>query len=276
MTRRTFCGDMRTCRAIAWASMEPGCVSTSAMVYAFGAGAAAGAAPPPGAPAPGTNPAAFSRAAFTAWPLKMRVGANSPSLWPIICSVTYTGMNFLPLCTAIVWPIMSGTIVERRDHVFRTFFSLRAFSASTFSLRWPSTNGPFLVERAIASLFLHAAQTAPLGVPHLLKSTHRTGHTVRPRTKRTNKARAQRVRNTFDDHRPARLAQLVQHRFRRRDQLGRGFHCCFQRRPLDGAFHRPRPASCASCCSCRSHVFASLARSAITGQDLRPLLVLPS
>src|SRR5208337_4123693 len=251
MTRRAFCGDMRTWRAIAWASMEPGCVSTSAMVYAFGAGAAAGAAPPPaaaaGAPAPGTRPAAFSSAALTAWPLKLRVGANSPSLCPIICSVTYTGMNFLPLCTAIVWPIMSGTIVERRDHVFRTFFSLRAFSASTLSFRWPSTNGPFFSERAIACLFLHAAQTAPLGVPHLLKPTHRTGHTVRPRTKRTNKARAQRVRNTFDDHRPARLAQLVQHRFGWCHQLGRGFGHGFQCRPFDGAFHRARPASCGSC-----------------------------
>src|SRR5215472_12785818 len=132
------------------------------MVYAFGAGAA-GAAPAPGAPPPaGAAPAAFSRAALTAWPLNERVGANSPNLWPIICSVTYTGMNFLPLCTAMVWPIISGTIVERRDHVFTTFFSLRVFSPSTFSRRWLSTNGPFLSERAISLLFLHAAQAAPL------------------------------------------------------------------------------------------------------------------
>src|SRR5262249_49604395 len=119
-------------------------------VYAFGAGAA-GAAPPPAA---GAAPAAFSRAAFTAWPLNVRVGANSPSLCPIICSVTYTGINFLPLCTAIVCPIISGTMVERRDHVFTTFFSFRAFSPSTLSRRWPSTNGPFFNERAIGSLFL--------------------------------------------------------------------------------------------------------------------------
>src|SRR5450432_2163730 len=126
------------------------------MDYAFGA---AGAAPP----AAGAAPAALSRAALTAWPLKVRVGANSPSLWPIICSVTYTGINFLPLCTAIVCPIMSGTIVERRDHVLITFFSLRVFNPSILSRRWPSTNGPFFVERPIACLFLHAAQTAPLG-----------------------------------------------------------------------------------------------------------------
>src|SRR5579859_1173001 len=145
------------------------------MAYAFGAGAAA----PPPAAAAGAAPAAFSRAAFTAWPLNVRVGANSPSLWPIICSVTYTGINFLPLCTAMVWPMKSGTIVERRDHVFTTFFSLRVFSASTFTRRWPSTNGPFFSERAIDSLFLHAPQAHPLRSPHLLKSAHRTRNSVR-------------------------------------------------------------------------------------------------
>ena len=35
-------------------------------------------------------------------PLKVRVAANSPSLWPTMFSVTYTGTNFFPLCTAIV------------------------------------------------------------------------------------------------------------------------------------------------------------------------------
>src|SRR6266446_2339766 len=148
-----FCGDMRTCRASAWASIELACGCSSAMAYAFGA---AGAAPPPAGAAPGAappagaTPAAFSSAAFTAWPLKVRVGENSPSLCPIICSVTYTGMNFLPLCTAMVWPIISGTIVERRDQVFTTFFSLRVFNPSTFSRRWPSTNGPFFSERAMS------------------------------------------------------------------------------------------------------------------------------
>src|ERR1700687_2147042 len=66
-------------------------------------------------------------------------------------SVTYTGMNFLPLCTAIVCPTISGIIVERRDHVRSTFFSLRAFMASTFVARCASTNAPFFVERAIIS-----------------------------------------------------------------------------------------------------------------------------
>ena len=48
-------------------------------------------------------------------------------------SVTYTGMNFFPLCTAIVWPTISGITVERRDQVLTTFFSLARFIASIFS-----------------------------------------------------------------------------------------------------------------------------------------------
>src|ERR1017187_1967735 len=64
-------------------------------------------------------------------------------------SVTYTGMNFRPLCTAIVCPTISGIIVERRDHVRSTFFSLRAFIPATLVARCSSTNGPFFVERAI-------------------------------------------------------------------------------------------------------------------------------
>ena len=45
--------------------------------------------------------------------MKDRVAANSPSLWPTMFSVTYTGMNFFPLCTAIVRPTISGSTVER-------------------------------------------------------------------------------------------------------------------------------------------------------------------
>src|SRR4051794_5649986 len=65
-------------------------------------------------------------------------------------SVTYTGMNFFPLCTAIVCPTISGTTVDRRDQVRSTFFSLREFRPSTLARRYPSTNAPFFVERAIS------------------------------------------------------------------------------------------------------------------------------
>src|ERR1700722_20889625 len=143
---------------------------------------------------------------------------------------------------------MSGTIVERRDQVFTTFFSLRVFSASTLSRKWPSPNGPFFVERAIACLFLHAAQTPPLGVPHLLETAHRTGNTVRPRTERANKTRAQSIGCPIHNHRPAGLAQLVQHRLERHDYFncrlacqGRlGSHFC--RRSLWCSPPRPLPA----------------------------------
>jgi hypothetical protein len=50
-------------------------------------------------------------------------------------SVMYTGMNFFPLCTAIVWPTISGATVDRRDQVLMTFLSLSRFMASTFSSR---------------------------------------------------------------------------------------------------------------------------------------------
>src|SRR5579875_825913 len=76
-------------------------------------------------------------------PLKVRVGANSPSLCPTMPSVMNTGTCLRPSCTAIVWPTMSGMIVERRDHVLMTRFSRLALSASTLRSRCSSTNGPF-------------------------------------------------------------------------------------------------------------------------------------
>src|SRR5437867_9805309 len=84
-------------------------------------------------------------AAFSADPcaLKVRVMANSPSRCPTMFSVTYTGMNFFPLCTASVWPTISGMTVERRDQVLMTLFSAPRFITSIFSSSEVSTNGPF-------------------------------------------------------------------------------------------------------------------------------------
>jgi hypothetical protein len=48
-------------------------------------------------------------------------GANSPSLWPTMFSVTYTAMKALPLWTLKVWPMKSGVMVERRDQVWIGF-----------------------------------------------------------------------------------------------------------------------------------------------------------
>jgi hypothetical protein len=50
----------------------------------------------------------------------------------LLFSVTYTGMNFLPLCTAKVCPTMSGMTVDRRDQVLTTFLSKRLLRSSIF------------------------------------------------------------------------------------------------------------------------------------------------
>src|SRR5438552_13014076 len=68
-------------------------------------------------------------------PLKIRVCENSPSLWPTMFSVMYTGMCCLPLCTAIVSPTKSGRMVERRDHVLIGRLSDVARAASTLASR---------------------------------------------------------------------------------------------------------------------------------------------
>src|SRR5215470_17898445 len=112
--------------------------------------------------------AAFSVAAFTECPLNCRVGENSPSLWPTMFSVTYTGMNFFPLCTAMVCPTNSGKMVERRDHERTTFFSFVAFNTATFDSRCVSVNGPFFTLRPIRYLFLLFRLTIHLSVRLLL------------------------------------------------------------------------------------------------------------
>src|SRR3954447_4421892 len=137
----------------------------------------------------GAGLAAVSVAAFTEWPLKVRVKLNSPNLWPTMFSVTYTGMNFFPLCTATVWPTISGTIVERRDQVRITFFSFRVFMPSTFVIRWASINGPFFVERAIYTcLFrpaVHDERIGPLIVARLVSTSR-----LSPRSYRVTSARS--------------------------------------------------------------------------------------
>ena len=48
-------------------------------------------------------------------------------------SVTYTGINLFPLCTAMVCPTKSGEITEALAQVFKTDFLPVSFIASTFS-----------------------------------------------------------------------------------------------------------------------------------------------
>ncbi len=66
-------------------------------------------------------------------------------------SVTYTGTCLRPSWTAIVWPTISGKMVDRRDQVLMTRFSPFSFCASTFFMRWSSTKGPFFRLRGMVS-----------------------------------------------------------------------------------------------------------------------------
>src|SRR5262245_77015 len=86
-----------------------------------------------------------------AWPRNIRVGANSPSLWPTIDSEMNTGTCLRPSCTAMVWPTISGKIVEVRDQVFTMVLLPDSFICSIRVMRRSWTNGPFLDERDIRS-----------------------------------------------------------------------------------------------------------------------------
>src|SRR6266853_1564579 len=89
---------------------------------------------------------------------------RGPSL--TYAAVTYTGMNFLPLCTASVCPMNSGRMVERRDQVRTTFFSFFSFMAATFTVKWSSVKGPFFRDLPIVSalsLLRLAAHNMPVG-----------------------------------------------------------------------------------------------------------------
>src|SRR5512135_619354 len=106
-------------------------------------------------------------AAEPEWPLKVLVGENSPSLCPTIFSVTYTGINFLPLCTAKVNPMNSGSMTERLDHVLTSFFSPDEAISFTFFISFSSTNGPFFNDRGNLLPPLYNIHVCPLTVPCL-------------------------------------------------------------------------------------------------------------
>src|SRR4051794_14125502 len=85
-----------------------------------------------------------------AWARNTRVGANSPSLCPTIDSEMNTGTCLRPSWTAIVWPTISGKIVEVRDQVLTICFWPDSFICSMRRSSRSWTNGPFLLERLIA------------------------------------------------------------------------------------------------------------------------------
>ena len=77
-----------------------------------------------------------------------------------MASVTNTGMKRRPLCTAKVNPTISGTTVDRRDHVLITFFSPPSMSTFTFFMRCSSTKGPFLTDLATLASVTYRAGAA--------------------------------------------------------------------------------------------------------------------
>src|SRR3989304_2027851 len=58
-------------------------------------------------------------------------------------SVTNTGMNLLPLWTAMFSPTNSGMITERRDQVRIRRRSSVSLARRAFFMRWSATKGPF-------------------------------------------------------------------------------------------------------------------------------------
>ena len=105
-------------------------------------------------------------------------------------------------------------------------------------------------------------------MPHLLESPYRARNAMRFRAERANKSRSHRIRRAVHDHRPSRLAKLVQRRLQRNRRLFLQQHRSlydwlrdrFRRRPFCYTLARPLraaayccPASCCTACSCRSH-----------------------
>src|SRR5271156_226561 len=119
-----------------------------------------------------------------------------------------------------------------------TFFSFRVFSASTFTRKWPSMNGPFFSDRGIWFLFLHPSQFHPLRAAKLSKSAHRARHSVRNRAKRANKTCSLCMRRFLNRYCPTRPAQPKQNL-----GWGRELRNCFHHRLCSTArncFPRPR------------------------------------
>jgi hypothetical protein len=82
------------------------------------------------------------------------VGAGGRELAELVAdmlSEMKTGTCLRPSWIAIVWPTISGKMVDARDHVRTIRFSLAVFMSSMRFMRRSSTNGPFLVLRPMSS-----------------------------------------------------------------------------------------------------------------------------
>src|SRR5215469_6490574 len=103
-----------------------------------------------------------------------------------------TGMCLRPSCTAMVWPSMAGTIMDRRDHVLITVLLPFSFCTSTFFIRWSSTKGPFLRLRGISGCSLPLVLAAAAADQPVTRLVRPPGAAFRlaPRADRVATARA--------------------------------------------------------------------------------------
>src|SRR4029078_9330060 len=85
------------------------------------------------------------------WARKVRVGANSPSVGPTICSEMNTGTCLRPSWTAIVCPTISGKTVDVRDQVLIICFWFCSFILVMRPMRSSSAHGPFFEDLLIAA-----------------------------------------------------------------------------------------------------------------------------
>src|ERR1035437_7480137 len=123
-------------------------------------------------------------------------------------------MNFFPLCTATVCPTNSGRMVDRRDQVRTTFFSLVAASTASLASRGVSVNGPFFTLLPIPLPLLALAVDDPL-VGALVVTRLETASGLAPRRHRVPAARrlalATAVRVIHRVHRYAAVVGRLPH-----------------------------------------------------------------
>ena len=175
----------------------------------------------PGAPA---TPAARSRAAFTAWPLKVRVGRKLAELVPdhllgdihrdeFLAVVHGDGVadhvrhdrraarprldHFLFVARVQRLHLLAQVAVDERPFFQRT--------CHRFSLRRSSS-------ARLVDLFFHPAQLDPLRAPHLAESAHRPGNAVRQRAERDTQSASPAGSAASPPAPPIRACKPVQHR----------------------------------------------------------------
>src|SRR5262245_74524 len=104
-----------------------------------------------------------------------------------------TGTCLRPSWMAIVWPIIAGTIIDRRDQVLMTCFEPLSFCESTFLIRWSSTNGPFFRLRGTAAALSSTLSGLAATDDHLIAGLALAGAALRLAPRRHRVASTRRL-----------------------------------------------------------------------------------